>query len=349
MAILLTILKVIGIILLVLLGIILLFIFLVLFTPISYRFSAVHNENETRANVKIGFLIVNAIAGYERGKGLDYCIKALFFKIFPRGGNEEEDLPDEYDALEEYLNEQDSIESAHINENVNGLNANNIENSQDNILDNPDFASEQITESANTIQESDKESLNNVQEADNESVGVSSEPELVSQEIKEKTDIKTKISSSIEKAIDKTQDEFYELADKADKKLDEADKNYNKAMTKLDHILQFLDRDYVQRTINRFLKVLKRLFGTVKPKKSKGYVHLGLNSSADTGMLLGKIAPFYPLYGRWLTVDPDFYNKVLEGDIDVKGRIYLFRFVFPVLGIALTRDFWRTYKLSKKI
>jgi hypothetical protein len=76
---------------------------------------------------------------------------------------------------------------------------------------------------------------------------------------------------------------------------------------------------------------------------------MGLKSSADTGMMLGKIAAFYPMYGRWLTIEPDFYNKVIEGDIDIKGRIYLFRVVGPVLRMALTRDFWRTYKLAKKI
>ena len=120
-------------------------------------------------------------------------------------------------------------------------------------------------------------------------------------------------------------------------------------MKKTDHVLQFLDRDYVERTIIRALKIVKRLFGTIKPKKSKGYLHMGLKSSADTGMMLGKIAAFYPLYGRWLTIEPDFYNKVIEGDIDIKGRIYLFRVVGPVLRMALTRDFWRTYKLAKKI
>mgnify|MGYP007070168258 CR=1 FL=1 len=95
--------------------------------------------------------------------------------------------------------------------------------------------------------------------------------------------------------------------------------------------------------------MLKRLLGTIKPKKSKGYLRFGLKSSADTGMMLGKAAAFYPLYGRWLTIEPDFYNKVIEADIDIKGRIYLFRVVFPVLRILISRDFWRTYKLSKKI
>ena len=76
---------------------------------------------------------------------------------------------------------------------------------------------------------------------------------------------------------------------------------------------------------------------------------MGLSSPAQTGEVLGKISMFYALYGRWLTIDPDFYNKVIEGNIDIRGRIYLFRFVFPAIRIILSRDFWRTKKLAEKI
>ena len=362
MAILLTILKVIGIILLVLLGIILLVLFLVLFTPISYRLSAVHNEDQTKANVKVGFLFIKALAGYEKGVGLDYSVKALFFKVFPRSGKEE-DLSDEdeFDALEEYLEQQDQVDSQTDSQIEHQI------NSQDDILDSPDFESDikPDTENAGFIDQSLDSNTPGVDLSKPENTDAGIEDSVLEENVpeekldnqdalqeetseqipEEKIDMKTKIGNTLDKASDK----YYELTDKADKKLDEADRKYNQLMTKMDHLMQFLDREYVQRTLKRFLKVMKRLFGTVKPKKSKGYVHYGLNSSADTGMVLGKVSAFYPLYGRWLTIEPDFYNKVIEGDIDVKGRIYLFRVVFPVLGIALTRDFWRTFKLAKKI
>jgi hypothetical protein len=162
-------------------------------------------------------------------------------------------------------------------------------------------------------------------------------------------EIKLSLGEKLDSVMGKATDKFEEITDKADEKIDELDKKYEKAMTKYDHVMQFLERDYVERTIKRALKILKRLFGTIKPKKSKGYVHFGLGSSADTGMMLGKVSRFYPLYGRWLVLDPDFYNKGVEGDIDIKGRIYLFRIVGPALRMVLTRDFWRTYKLAKKI
>ena len=140
-----------------------------------------------------------------------------------------------------------------------------------------------------------------------------------------------------------------EALDKADNKIDDIDKKYVEILKKLDHVDQFIDKVYVQKTIKRALKIVKRLFGTIKPKKSKGYLHMGLSSAADTGMILGKLAAFYPLYGKWLTIDPDFYYKVIEGDIDIKGRIYLFRIVGPALFMVLTPSFWKTIKMAKKI
>ena len=343
-SVLLTILKIIGIVLLCILGLVLLIILLVLFCPISYRLSAVHNEQETVAKAKIGFLIINGLVSFTKGEGLDYYVKALFFKVFPRNKGNAED--DGEDLLEEYLEEHDEDDitfdlSQESNDN---------ETSDTSELPEPDFESntqsidtdndqsEETSENEDLLEENLEENLEDISEDISED---KSEVDSKS----EKIPLKQKLSEKYDKASDKVD----ELLDKADKRLDEADKKYNEIMKKTDHVLQFLDRDYVERTIIRALKIVKRLFGTIKPKKSKGYLHMGLKSSADTGMMLGKIAAFYPLYGRWLTIEPDFYNKVIEGDIDIKGRIYLFRVVGPVLRMALTRDFWRTYKLAKKI
>lgn len=343
-SVLLTILKVIGIILLCVLGLVLLVVLLVLFCPISYRLSAVHNEQETVANVKVGFLIIKALANFTKGEGLNYSVKALFFKIFPRGSSKEED--DGLDLLEDYLEEHDDDDIT-----IDIPDESEESNDSEDIpeLPEPDFESDEPNESL--VDESLEDEDISIDQFLEEEDSVSENPEEefdvpdASEESEDKIPFKQKISDAMDKASDKVD----EVLDKADQKVDEVDKKYNDIMVKVDHVLQFLDRDYVERTLKRVLNIVKRLFGTIKPKKSKGYLHMGLKSSADTGMMLGKIAAFYPMYGRWLTIEPDFYNKVIEGEIDIKGRIYLFRVVGPVLRMALTRDFWRTYKLAKKI
>lgn len=350
MGIVLMILKIIGIVLLCILGLILLILLLVLFTPISYRVKAEHNDENTMAQVKFGFLVVNGKALYEKGQGFNYYVKLLFFKILP-GKEEEEGEFEEGDVMD--MDDWDEEDETPLVEDSSGASLTSVaspavENEEQEPLE-PDFSYVK-PESDSTMSSSD--------ESDN-SADLNSELDEYLEDIEEDSieeneqEIETKVKLSLGEKLDsvmgKATDKFEEITDRADEKIDELDKKYEKTMTKYDHVMQFLERDYVERTIKRALKILKRLFGTIKPKKSKGYVHFGLGSSADTGMMLGKVSSFYPLYGRWLVLDPDFYNKGVEGDIDIKGRIYLFRIVGPAIRMVLTRDFWRTYKLAKKI
>ena len=367
MAILLTILKVIGIILLVILGLVLLIILLVLFSPISYRITANHNENDTRARAKVSFLVVNGLVSFIKGEGLDYGVKVLFFKIYPRGGKKKPGSPGE-EQVEDYFSvdlpdeeELQSLEGAgsenvseetHVAEDETGqdetVSSDDTTNDEDMLdidafLDSDEDSNDDAVQSDNIDESSD-----NVEQPEGED-NISEKKESKLSAILSKFKKKDRREPKAEKEKVPLTDKIDEALDKADEKIDELDKKYIEAMKKLDHVDQFLDKVYVQKTIKRAFKIIKRLFGTIKPKKSKGYIHMGLGSAADTGMILGKLAAFYPLYGRWLTIEPDFYYKVIEGDIDIKGRIYLFRFVGPALGMVLTPSFWKTIKLAKKI
>ena len=45
----------------------------------------------------------------------------------------------------------------------------------------------------------------------------------------------------------------------------------------------------------------------------------------------------------------DFTKKVIEGDFHISGRFILGIIAGPLIRIAISRDFWKTYKLAKKI
>ena len=329
MAVLLTILKVIGIILLVILGLVLLIILLVLFSPISYRITANHNDNDTRAKVRIGFLIINGFGQFIKGEGLDYAVKLLFFKVYPR--EKKEDIAEKEDYMSVDLPDEEELQEL---ENASNVSEEAI-STEETVADNS--SSENIPPDIETFTNDEETSTNDEETSIDEEADFSSEGSR-----KKNTKSKLKSDKPISDVID-------EALDKADNKIDDIDKKYVEILKKLDHVDQFIDKVYVQKTIKRALKMVKRLFGTIKPKKSKGYLHMGLSSAADTGMILGKLAAFYPLYGKWLTIDPDFYYKVIEGDIDIKGRIYLFRIVGPALFMVLTPSFWKTIKMAKKI
>ena len=339
MGIFLLILKILGIVLLCILGLILLIILLVLFTPISYRIKAQHGEEKTEANAKIGFLIAGFKASFVKGTGLDYKVTVCGIKIMGKDDKPKKKKKKKKDAgSDEFDQFEDTVPTVDSDGNVVPELTSDSTESDDNLqLDDLDEPIETEGDSRKDKKKKNKKDKK------------SKKKDKKSKDKKDSKSKGPKEKKTFAERIDNLFEKINNILDNLDEKYEKALTKYDELMTKKEHIEQFLEKDFVQRTIKRVFKVIKRLLLTIKPKKSKGYLHMGLASPAQTGEILGKISMFYGLYGSWLTIDPDFYNKVIEGNIDIRGRIYLFRFVFPAIRIILSRDFWRTKKLAEKI
>lgn len=96
-------------------------------------------------------------------------------------------------------------------------------------------------------------------------------------------------------------------------------------------------------------KQLIRLLKHLKPTKVRGRVRYGSGDPADTGKHLGYMSVLFPLYGDNIDITPDFEEKVLEGDLFIKGRIRLIKVVRCGLGIIINKNCRITYKRFKKI
>ncbi|MCR5106129.1 MAG: DUF2953 domain-containing protein [Eubacterium sp.] len=364
MSIVLAILKIIGIVLLVILGIVLLLLLLIMFVPIKYKILGVHNEETTNLDILANYLGIRFKANYKKGgDGFKYVLKFLFIKLKSSDDVDEDDLDElEDEGLNDYImnpaedgiavqggQTQGNIGQANLGQE----NLSQDSSSQDNLSQGNSGQGDSVQTTA-TEESVDQQSMTS-QDAFDQIMPTDDEIKLSKKEQKQrekerkkalKEEKKRQKAQEPKKSID---DKIDELLKKIDDKLDNLDKIYVEKITKLDHWIQFLDKDYVRHTISMVLVILKRTLVTIKPKKSKGYLRLGLGSAADTGEVLGKISMFYPLYGRWLSIEPDFYNKIIEADVMMKGRIYLFRILFPSIKLALTRDFWKTKKLYDKI
>ena len=337
MVIFLMILKIIGIVLLSVIGLVIFLLLLVIFCPICYHVNARHNEDETNVEFDARYLLVKALGSYNKDDGLKYLVKIPFYTIATSEDSEDSDNnegggssgKDEFD--EDFNLEDDSFadtgDSETSSENIEAA-SDSLESSSDEQEDEMILPNDEEIE-ANLKEQKKQEKLRKKQ---------------LKKEAREKKK-QEKANAPKEPLSDKVDD----FLGKTEETLTNLDEKYQNILTKIDHVIQFLDRDYVQRTIGRVFKIIKRLLGTVKPKKSEGYLKLGLSSMADTGMIVGWVSAFYPLYGNWLTIEPDFYNKVIEGNLDIKGRMYVFRFLGPAIRMVLTRDFWKTIKLAKKI
>lgn len=120
---------------------------------------------------------------------------------------------------------------------------------------------------------------------------------------------------------------FLRIADKI-KKLRETIRKAQKKLGQLLHrtgaVKELLSKEETKKAIVFAWEQLKHLFRHILPRKAKGTLVYGSGDPCSTGQALGVLAVLYARYGELLSIQPDFEEKRLECDIELKGRIKLF-------------------------
>lgn len=101
----------------------------------------------------------------------------------------------------------------------------------------------------------------------------------------------------------------------------------------------------VRTVLKRVFKILKSVF----PKKGKGHVAFGTGDPYSTGEISEVLTFFYPLYGRSIEITPDFCNKVLTGELAVRGSIFTGKILFEAALIYFNKTAKRLFKELKEI
>lgn len=104
-------------------------------------------------------------------------------------------------------------------------------------------------------------------------------------------------------------------------------------------------RELVQLMKKELLYIIRR----IRPGKLEIDLEMGLDDPSKTGQILGIYAILTSIWGckgYSLQLEPDFEKKILEGHVDLKGRIALYAIVFPAIRIYFNK---RVQKLIKDI
>lgn len=94
---------------------------------------------------------------------------------------------------------------------------------------------------------------------------------------------------------------------------------------------------------------VKEIFKIIKPKELSGYVEFGLDDPAVTGRILGVLATILPLYEGYLTVKPDFTEKCFKGNIHGKGKIYLISVLKLAIKVIFNKNLIKVKKKVQTI
>ncbi|MGN0297716.1 MAG: hypothetical protein ACI4C1_00785 [Lachnospiraceae bacterium] len=341
-------LKCIGIVLLCILGLIVGLILIVLLVPIRYQAqAALLEEKKVNAAVCIHWFLhlIRVYVKVDKNKPRIYA-KVLWFTLF--------------DTLEEKVQE--------VKEAVKEAAENGVETVKEEAVE---FTGP-ITEVKDEIQEEVQEGIEEVQEELGETIPLEKSQENTLEA--EDTAAENSESQSIlesdplleEKMLEKKPSFFEMLSEKISsiyhtiydkimsiiKIIKDTTKTVEEKMKMLEEKWNVVQEIWADKRVRHAFTIVKKqligMFRHLKPKKGKIRLHLGIEDVGLLGEISAVSAVFFPTWGEVFQFEPDFEQKVLEGDINIKGRIRLGYFVKMVLAIAVRRDVWYTVKLVLK-
>lgn len=109
-------------------------------------------------------------------------------------------------------------------------------------------------------------------------------------------------------------------------------------------ISNFLKDEIHQEAFRTIAHEVRYLTKHARPRKAKGFVRFGLDDPYRTGQVLAVLSMVYPFYGEQIHIYPEFEQKVLQGDISVKGYIRLSHFVKIIWTFIFDKNVRKTYE-----
>lgn len=307
--ILLTILKVIGIIILVLISLVILIIAAILFVPIRYSIDAIYDRKVKNLDfkIKITYLLHLISVKYI------YKDDGLSIKIF---GIKTHFFDKETKAMEEKINKETKMfekMSSEIKDNMTEMpevyeQLKKIDEERDRLAENVNKTEENIE---NNNKDNDTEE--NTEENTEEFIKV------------EKQNIFSRIYSKIKAIIIKIKYRFIKFCD-----------TIKKICKNVNDLKEFISDDNTKEAFGFLKKEALILLKHIRPRRIKGYVHFGFDDPSYTGNLLGLIYMILRGSPKEFRINPDFENKVFDGEIHAKGRVQCY--LLLIIGIRLYKN-----------
>jgi len=306
-----TILKVLGLILLILAGLIILIIGLVLFVPLRYKIdgSFIDEIPDGSASVSWMFSLVKGYVLYSKEDGVSAGVRILGKKV--------------YDPFDEK----------------------NVDDKSPSVLDKDMLIPGTDTDKNKNIIEPKSDSKNIILDTSKQAVEPLSDIKPASKRKKRTVGIRNKLKAFIDRSIlsiKKTCSDIYDFF----RALYRAVKDKTDRLKKL---YELINKDKYKKALGFLKKEVFAVMKEIKPKKGSGYLEFGSGDPYNTGLVMEAAAVLYPLYCDWLNINPDFTHSRLEGKLSIKGRFGIFFIAFPLLRIYFNKDLKALYNKSRKI
>lgn len=329
------ILKIIGILLLAVLGLILAVTLLVLLAPVRYRLKASVLEKNPDVDLRITWLLhlLSVRARYHpKGGPFDLSVRILGIRLGGRKksgedgdgdedgeiklrdraeeGTEQEDSDDEFgeeqllELLEKGLEDTDGLPEERAEGNAGAVEPDDTSVGQGNGA----APADRLTAEPD---EEDWERLFAENETDSEAFDMGKAFGAEKE--------KSSAADRLRRIIDKIGSSFQGIPEKVEKLKRSAEKLAEKKNS-LVELIQDADNQSLFRLL---LKQTGGVFRHIRPRKLRLYLHFGFTDPSLTGKLLGYASIFYAYYYKTVDLVPEFQTDtlILEGNLYAKGRV----------------------------
>lgn len=348
MGIVLTILKILGIILLILLGIFLTLMCLVLFVPVRYRVYF-KMEEKIYAKVKISYLLhaITAAFRYEAGEkfGKIKLFGITLKNFFPTEAQQKKQ-EEKAKRKEEKLKRKEEKAKRSLEKKVKKKKpAKSVAKKK---------AKPQATGNTQTTKTPAKKAVQNVKANDvsRQVTQTPQEPQLPQASQTEEVPVK---ESFITKLINKCK-AFFEKLKTFVKKIIDKVKNikyticsfWNKLVHMKETILWYyevFEREESHRALSKVKTQVVRLLKHIAPRKLKGCLEFGFDDPALTGDIFGKLCMFYALYGNNVVVVPNFEQSMVKAEFALSGKIRVVTLLHIGWKVLFDKDIRNLYEI----
>ena len=104
---------------------------------------------------------------------------------------------------------------------------------------------------------------------------------------------------------------------------------------RLHRFAAFLEQESVKRLIRKLWKSIGKIFGHLRPSVLFLKGRIGMDDPALTGKIMEVAAVLYAFYGEHIQLVSDFEEEVLEAEFTIKGRIVPGYLIIEILGMGL--------------
>ena len=313
-------LKIIGIVLLIILAVLLVLLLLVLFAPVVYKVDASSprmnldefDAEKVSARARFSWLWFVIRGGIEFPEDKQFTLRVFGIKILPKKEKPDKTGKDkkEEGKAEETGTEESKAEEAKTEETA---------------------ASQEVN-----TEESEAEEIKPQEEPEVEADSSFAEEE--EKEPKTFLDVLWNIFDTIDNILKTPLNVFEKIR-----------YTISRVCGKISMIKTTLESEIFDRAFTLVKKKLIKILKMIWPDKIKADIVFGSGDPATTAEIMGAYGALYPKLYKKVRYTPDFEEKVLEGEIHLKGHITVFTLVYSAAVCYFNRDVKKVIKRFKKI